>query len=363
MSEYESGLTIHGVNWMCTGNLPEKIVWFIFFILMSGFALYMIQGYVRRYLSFEYRTEIRYEEKPSITLPTMLFCSSAAIGQLYTCYKDEDVFSAQCQLSSSKYTNLEYWTGSLEHRIGQYLANNCHAVNLNGSEKLRGKTQFLAVNFTSYPKPKDTLSIYPLTYNEYDSRLVNVPFLRDNKIELQRGAYDIYLSQVHTSRLPQPYSSNCTDYHLTLNIFSATYTESACFQNCLMNNMLQKCGDVIKIFKNLDSNQMLPLSNKTGEDRKKCFLEIWGKLDCHCPFSCTKIEYDSKVRKWKDKSDWHIKIFNAESKVTHIQEVPDYTLGDLLGDSGGILGLAIGASCLSVLELCVYFIRLLVHLL
>ena len=189
--------------------------------------------------------------------------------------------------------------------------------------------------------------------------LVKVPFIRDNHIEIQKGKYNIYLSQINTLRLPSPYSSNCSNMHVTPNIFSAKYSESACFQQCVMNDLLQKCGDVTNIFKNLDLSQPLPLFNITDEDRRECIMKAWGELDCRCPLSCAKTEYDIRVLKIKDQINWEIYIFNSESKVTHIQQVPDYTLGDLLGDAGGILGLAIGASCLSVLELFVYFVMFL----
>ena len=359
MAEYETGLTIHGVNWMCTGTLPEKVVWFIFIAIMFGLASYMIQGYVRRFLNFEYRTEIRYEEHQSITLPTMVFCSSLALDQLYSYYKETHLSGRPSPyMNKTKFTNMRYHSREytkLDFITSRYIGNNCHVFNVNGTLKLSGKEQYWTVYFKSDFKTDDTLSIFPFAYDDYHSRSVNVPFTRDNKIVIHRGTYNIYLSQTHTSRLPRPFSSNCTDVFLTHNRFSTKYSESACYQQCYLSLMLLQCGDVTNIFKNLDFNKTLPLSKKTNEDRIKCFRKINGT--CDCPFSCEKTEYDMRVQQLSnDKDFWILNIFNAESKVTHIHQVVDFTLEDLLGAAGGILGLTIGASSLSVLELCVYFV-------
>ena len=77
MSEYRGGFTVHGLNWLCTGSLPEKIVWSLSILLVVGFAIYMINGYVGRYLMYEWRTEIRYEEMSSIVQPVIVICSAS----------------------------------------------------------------------------------------------------------------------------------------------------------------------------------------------------------------------------------------------------------------------------------------------
>ena len=85
---------------------------------------------------------------------------------------------------------------------------------------------------------------------------------------------------------------------------------------------------------------------------------------CDCPISCEQTEYKTRVEKVKDfldSSTWDISIYNGDRKVTVIQQVADYTIEDMLGAIGGILGLAIGASSLSVVELCVYSVMFVVR--
>ena len=53
------------------------------------------------------------------------------------------------------------------------------------------------------------------------------------------------------------------------------------------------------------------------------------------------------------KNEWFINMRAEDQRVREIIEVPDYTLEECLGATGGIFGLVIGASSLSVVELVV----------
>ena len=48
-------------------------------------------------------------------------------------------------------------------------------------------------------------------------------------------------------------------------------------------------------------------------------------------------------------------LVNGNRRVTQINQVADYPLEDFLGSLGGILGLAMGVSILSIAEVCMYF--------
>ena len=357
MTEYESGFTIHGFNWMCTGTLPEKITWTISIIVFLSLATYMIYGYIRRYLDFEYRTEIRYEEKQEISLPTIVFCSGEILTQAY-CYKDKLQGNGRpCHLNNTVHSSLTYRVNRT-WLTGQYIGNNCHVINVNESMKLVGKQLSLHVRFDSDLK-RDSLNIFPLSYDDYQSRLIKVLYTRTNVITLSnKGKYNVYFSQRHISRLPNPYSPNCSEKYVTPNTFSTRYSQAACYQQCVMDSMLKECGDLTNFYKMHLYDYSLPLTNRSDKDRRQCFRKFsLPKMEyCHCPLQCAEIEYNTNTVKVGDVKLWNLYIYNADVKLTHIQQVPDYTLEDLLGAVGGILGLAIGTSCLSVLELCVYFV-------
>ena len=82
----------------------------------------------------------------------------------------------------------------------------------------------------------------------------------------------------------------------------------------------------------------------------------FNRSKCNCQLSCTETKF--KIRKetyhTHNTSKWFMYFNNEDNKVTIISQVPSYTLEDVLGAVGGILGLAIGASSLSVIEIVVY---------
>ena len=48
---------------------------------------------------------------------------------------------------------------------------------------------------------------------------------------------------------------------------------------------------------------------------------------------------------------WQIYVRFKNHRVTHIQEIPAYTIPELLAELGGILGLLTGMSVLTIVEL------------
>ena len=84
-------------------------------------------------------------------------------------------------------------------------------------------------------------------------------------------------------------------------------------------------------------------------------------LDCYCPAACNEVSYKTDVKRLEstDESEWDWEIavmYSSTRRVTSIKQVPDYTLEDFLGAMGGMVGLCVGASILSVIELIVYSI-------
>ena len=88
------------------------------------------------------------------------------------------------------------------------------------------------------------------------------------------------------------------------------------------------------------------------------YLNSELSLRCQCPPACKVVSYKSQSKKMgKDNEDWAIFISYAPTrKETLIKQVPDFTMEEFLGAFGGIVGLCVGASLLSVIELLLYII-------
>ena len=129
--------------------------------------------------------------------------------------------------------------------------------------------------------------------------------------------------------------------------------------------MSPKCGDVPQFWQRYNSLETRPFSNITHKDQWECFYHVFieanwkqGNANCDCPLPCTEMEYKANVISNGNftTNEWFINMRAEDQRVREIIEVPDYTLEECLGATGGILGLAIGASSLSVVELVVYFV-------
>ena len=362
--DYSSGLTVHGLNWLCTGSIPEKIMWAFSILIVIGFASYMISRYVGRYLEYELRTEIRYLKNTTIILPTMVFTPHQTLLKSYYCYKNQSYVTADCHRSDPSFISL---TDSSDEFKGLYLGHNTKAINVDKSMALVGTQDFSPISVETKFRDYVGLLIDFLSFDDYKSRSYKGPFIRDYVKLLTPGFYNLYIKQILHRRLPHPYSSNCTDEHLTPTLLSTRYSQAVCMQQCYLDKIFEACGFVQDYFEPHYPHQANRV-NQTVEDGINCLIDFdhpFYGAKCDCPAACEETEYQVRVEKTKEylpnSTRWDFILYNSESKITLIQEVPDYTMEDMLGAIGGILGLAIGASSLSVVELCVYSVMFVVR--
>ena len=85
-----------------------------------------------------------------------------------------------------------------------------------------------------------------------------------------------------------------------------------------------------------------------------------------CTDECYNPCYEQNI-KYKDRYAWEnvssrvtLRLFYEDSRETKIEEVPRYDEMTLLSNLGGQLGLMVGMSALSVMEILVWFILLLI---
>ena len=363
MAQYREGFTVHGLNWLCTGSLPEKVVWATFISLVMGFAIYMVNGYVQKYLRYEWRTEIRYVETQTILQPVVVFCSSS-LKTVWRCYKNIDFqTNRSCSIHTRKYQRLEYINYTAEKYVsGKSFGRICSSINADKSIKL-GDTEFLITSFMSYSSgSRDNLMIFLYGHDEFHGKRANFPHFFESYTILQPGNYELQISNTQIERLPYPYSPNCSTRPNTL---TSSFTHSSCLQLCQWNRMYQKCGDVPD-FAQLYFKKTLQNDSITNYHTiRGCLYRVWKSYDeskCDCPFACSGAKYKTRIKAGivedgnnsKLWTTWTVKILNEDSHVTQITQVASYTLEDALGAVGGILGLTVGASSLSFLEVTVY---------
>ena len=365
MDNYKSGLTLHGINWVYTSdNNLEKVFWALAMLASFGFALYMIKRYVERYLKFDVRTQIKYSESPVMFLPTLLVCLRSVL-QGQACYRNTNILDGStCNITKHENSSLTYHNFTT-NQIGfaRYIGHGCHVINENGSLTLGAAASFdLEFRVNSLD---DSLIVYAFTSDDYRHRVEKLTYYDEGTSMVAPGKYYLSILETKKTRLRYPYVSNCTSKNLSPNLFSPRYSRVTCLQSCLIKKHLRECGDILDLYQQFKKDEIQQFVNITDTNRLKCFAMNYGKTDtveCDCPPPCFETYYETiaELIRQYNKNQWDITIYHR-GIIKNVVEAPDYSIEDCFDSVGGILGLAIGASGLSVVELVVYFVLYVVH--
>ena len=131
---------------------------------------------------------------------------------------------------------------------------------------------------------------------------------------------------------------------------------------CYAKHIQSKCGALNTYWQRvlppleMDGNQTV-LINKTEKETSACIGEFVDqrKPSCPCRIPCEETRYDAQIEKYKDfllNEDpiISLQIYFETREITKITEVLSYDTTRFLADIGGLIGLLIGMSVLSVFE-------------
>ncbi|XP_055303119.1 pickpocket protein 28-like [Sitodiplosis mosellana] len=178
----------------------------------------------------------------------------------------------------------------------------------------------------------------------------------------------------------EPYQRQCFYQHERQLRFFNIYTQDNCEAECLANFTKTECG-CVKFAMPRDKNT--PICNVSslscceyahGFYFGRSFYTTSG--GCNCLPACTSIEYNAQLDRVKFDSvainkisgiqtnrsepgiqQTRVAIFFSTMEVETVKRVVMYTVGDFLAICGGLLGLLMGISALSIVEL-VYYLTL-----
>lgn len=199
----------------------------------------------------------------------------------------------------------------------------------------------------------------------------------------QQATY-IGLKMINISRLPAPYPEDCIDRwpealtgSLTQN---ATYSQQACLKICLQKTIQRRCNCQSAMLPQLELNSTLKICDTRRKTTRQCVEEVMFRPedkvnDCSCPPRCQVVNYDKtvSVARWPTREDRvtfdrgkpNINFQNLAKVVVYFQtmtcqEVTQqsaYTTAKLFSSLGGILGMYVGFSFLSLFEIIEVLIR------
>ena len=198
---------------------------------------------------------------------------------------------------------------------------------------------------------------------------------------------EISLKKKVFRRLPKPFQSQCTSKTSIKQIIGGIYTEKNCLSSCLFNTIYETCGDVIQEARGFMPPEEYPKTKKFINDTifYNCvFSDVYLKtnyIDCDCPVPCNETVYQPKVsqRPWRqaslttqvrgevarflklpfdqvnleffNKYMIHLNVYYEDFTTETVVEEELYSRASLLSDFGGLMGLLVGASTISMMEI------------
>ncbi|XP_054773906.2 uncharacterized protein LOC129281999 isoform X1 [Lytechinus pictus] len=171
-----------------------------------------------------------------------------------------------------------------------------------------------------------------------------------------------------------------------------SYSTLACKRQCLLDEMYDRCGCVNDIVE--DDIVQCSFFNSTQQRCRQLIqsLNDEGKLDCYCPNACMEMNYltSTSTSLWpSERYEQHlytrvaekndiaarilqnvestrknlarVRIYFEELNFQSIEEIPAYTFGSFLGAVGGLLGLYIGFSVVTISEIILLLLFLIKH--
>ncbi|XP_070558969.1 amiloride-sensitive sodium channel subunit gamma-like [Ptychodera flava] len=216
----------------------------------------------------------------------------------------------------------------------------------------------------------------------------SAPFPEDVGVTVNPGqATSVGLRRYEYVRQPAPYG-NCTsgdEVYMVNQQFN--YSVVLCMKECLQKNLIERCGCVTDVLIDYDKCSVL---NTTQQRCRQVVEALYEEddLNCTCKNPCHEVTYAAQVSSslWpSERYETHLygvladksikaaitlqdvtesrrnlvrlKVFFEELNFQTIIQTKAYKIENLLGDIGGTLGLYIGLSVITVVEIIVFFLH------
>lgn len=394
LQNYAESATFHGLSHVYNGQMTEKIFWLSIILGLSGVVGSLTFQIVEKYFSRKVYLESRHVYSKELIFPTITICNnnkmlpwyipgqpqfenltqnvfSTGFYEFSTAYKPFCIFAGKyCDIA--EFNTVEKHVSCLSfNERGNYTQTfpGAHSglsflIYINNSE-FKNKAEFGRLEMVlSYPG--DFWSLY------YDEFILST-----------NSEYNIELRQKTRYNLPAPFPSNCheeteNEHYIKL---VGRYTHSQCLTSNALISQYLSCGDVfIPLFRPSVTPFLKSITkhNKSMKNTKNCIEHAMQNLTenkCHLP--CKEVRYERSIYplNWKMSEDIltslkrgskenmtkestaesfvRINIYFPRLEYEVVSEQPAYSLKELASDFGGLMGISLGASMISILELVI----------
>ena len=379
-------ITIHGMSRLHIGDGKERLFWAIVVAFMSILAAFFTRTLILNYNSYEVITTVDTTAQEILQFPTVRFCNGPLLKSLRNIN-----FSTGFQTFQEKF-NFFCLFNTVP--CAQYVSGESNldkaCVNFNPDGLLYQHEPFhrsglflhLFVNHSDYEdiNKLNAFSVIDnsmgITVSIKDKHLHKKP--GNSKIHLSTGTKTLIgIAVTNITRKPHPYPSKCTSSKGD-DLFPGDYTVAGCLTTCWGKAIFKKCNFVIRDLAAVMRGNVV--ANRTC--LRDYIKSRRGQLttQCNCPIPCEETIYTvtsiSSIP-WPNAENSNIfrkeisNIFPRENvtddfvrkhvarveisfdflQVTNIREKERYSITNLFSDFGGITGVYLGASFISILEL------------
>ncbi|XP_019537219.2 pickpocket protein 28-like [Aedes albopictus] len=218
----------------------------------------------------------------------------------------------------------------------------------------------------------------PADYPQMTNRYIHIPLDQEVMIAVKP-------QMIQNSRKLEYYPPERRQCYLSCDRslrFFRVYTQDNCNLECLTNYTMMRCGCVrFSMVRSEDMPVCETNQISCMQDAETELLEM-GVLDdenetnfhteCDCMPGCTSVDYDVEITQnefeiveWavaygEKRKDFdgvyaaHLKIYYKNAQLMKQKRSELYGITDFLANCGGLLGLCLGVSLLSLVELCYY---------
>ena len=370
--------TIHGLSKVFVGKLWERVFWGFILIGVLGFLSFKVHGFYSEYKKNEFRTEIRMVDAVERTWPEIKVCSESveqwmiAPQQLDFCYKNQSFDSWHGAIHCVKqmnYISMRARLGSIPYTIDNIKPTSC--VDLNVSQGIKEPSND---EFQFYLEISGLSNRAHEHAKSYNLKVFEI-FVEGDPVPKTAnfGDFTIFVNQVSfINRLSHPFKSNCTHGGNDLNVFSPPYTRQKCRDTILFYSMLAHCADVPNHWQKFVKPHHLKTWNYkklnwSYENAIKCIydeISIYHDLMqtplniSECPQPCREIITEAIVEvnapPIKGYTGAFVKMRIPSMRITEVHEIATYTSDNFFAEVGSWLGLLVGMSFLSLVEIATF---------
>lgn len=374
------------------------MVWLFFITFGILFASVVIGRLISKYYQFGTYTDVRRIITDRNTLPSLSVCDFQALQQEYYYYCRNSITSGKVNggsrpcnrtafpkdvdhdgvgVDEGKWKNLKFevvycvsWGSSggciASRNFTSRMNGACFTWNYDGTFhddyghiELKFKLRTISNDTSSKPSLR-TVVVIP-----HDPDITEIDVTK--KITIEAGSkYEITVGKTLLVRKAEPYSKCQTSAgSRELDVFPGAYSRRTCIVTYKQMAIFKECGDIfdhMRSFLPKDTILEFEQRNKTVKEVIACirknFATVKGPPKEVCPFPCSEMSLRISPHSYKqdnapqDTFDLELQLESVDS-YTLMEEQPIYSMEQLSAEIGGFLGLVVGASLLSFIEMLI----------